>query len=521
MTANPANAIRMLVVYSLVIPLAALVGWMATNDLDYGTLGFYGIVAALLASPLLIRYHYPLMVFGLGAPIYFFFLKGNPPMWQVVVMLSLGIAVVDRTLNSDKRFISIPLMTWPIVFALAVTYMTAELTGGIGLKALGGPVSGGKKYLALFIGLSMYFALTSRKIPKDQRKLYVALFFLSGLPAFIGDVFPLLPAPLNYINLLIPSSNVGSAGGPGADSIGLSRFGAFASTAGVIINFMVVRYGLKGIFTISRPIRLLLFLMMFALTMIGGFRIVLVSYLSMFTMLFFLEGLHRTQMVMVLIFGLVIGAVIVVPFSDQLPSSFQRTLSFIPGLKLDPEVMANAEGSKKWREDIWRDTWPKVPQYLLLGKGYALSADDFMMMGDGTFANGILSKMDNSLVALAISGDYHSGPLSTLMPFGIWGAIAFLWLASAVLYVLYRNYRYGDAEIKTVNSFLLVMGIQKFLGFFFLFGAYSGDMGELAKFAGFSIALNWCICGPTTKARVVQRINRMGRPETQPGTQPA
>ena len=54
----------------------------------------------------------------------------------------------------------------------------------------------------------------------------------------------------------------------------------------------------------------------------------------------------------------------------------------------------------------------------------------------------------------------------------------------------------------------MVMAIQRFFGFFFIFGAYSSDLGDYAKLAGFSIAMNWCICGPPKQARVVQRINR-------------
>jgi hypothetical protein len=262
----------------------------------------------------------------------------------------------------------------------------------------------------------------------------------------------------------------------------------------------------------------MVFGLMFGLTMIGGFRVVLITYLCIFAMLFYLEGLHRTPMVLPLIFGLLVGCVLIVPFADKLPATFQRSLSFIPGLNLDPEVVLNADGSKAWREGIWADTWPKVPQYLLLGKGYGLSAEDFTMMGDGTFANGIASKMDQSQVALAISGDYHNGPLSTLMPFGIWGAIAFLWVSVTALYILYRNYKYGDADLKTVNAFFLVVALQKFFGFFFIFGAYSNDLGEFAKLAGFSIALNWCICGPKKAARIVQHINRnrMEGSQTQP-----
>ncbi len=502
MTSNPAAAVRMLVIYSICIPLAALVGYLLCDTLDYGSLGIFAVIAGLLISPLIIKYHYPLMVFGLGAPIYCFFLKGNPPLMQVVVMLSLGIAIIDRTLNSDRKFISIPMMTWPLLFAFAVTYMTAELTGGIGLKALGGSVSGGKKYLALFIGIAMYFALTSRVIPKKQRGLYIGIFFLSGLPAFVGDIFPFLPSPLNYVNLLIPPSDAGMSGDV---SFGTTRLGAFATTASVVANYMLARYGLRGIFDLNRPMRFLAFFLLLVLTMLGGFRVVVISYICILTMLFFLEGLYRTQMSLVVVFGLVIGATIIVPFSDKLPTTFQRALSFVPFLKIDSAVMADAEGSKLWREKMWEGTWPKVPQYLLLGKGYSLTAEDFQMMGDGAFANRGIDTGDESL---AISGDYHNGPLSTLMPFGIWGAIAFFWVSLTALFILIRNYRYGDAELKTVNALLLIMMIQKFWGFFFIFGAYSSDLGTFGEFAGFSIALNWRVCGPPVKAYVTPRINR-------------
>jgi hypothetical protein len=508
MTSNPAAAVRMLVIYSICIPLAGLVGWMLTNQMDYGTLGFFGLIAALLLSPILIRYHYPIMIFGMGAPIYCFFLKGNPPMWEVVTIISLTLAIVDRALNSEKRFVSVPMMTWPLLFALAVTYMTAELTGGIGLKTLGGSVGGGKKYLVIFIGIATYFALTSRVIPKNQRRLYMSLFFLAGLPTFIGDLFPFLPSPFNYVNLLIPPSQAGVAGDV---SFGSTRLGAFAGTAGVVANFLLARYGLRGIFTLSHPLRGGGFILAIILSMLGGFRSTIITYISLCIMLFFMERLYRTQMSLVLVFAMVIGGVVIVPFSDKLPNTFQRSLSFIPFLNWDADIKADAEGSKQWREAMWRDLWPKVPQYLLLGKGLALTEEDFTMMGNGTFANMGAATLNGSEQSLAISGDYHNGPLSTLIPFGIWGGIAFMWLAISSLYVLYRNYRYGDADMKTVNAFLLAMAFQGFWGFFVIFGDYAGQIGLFAKLAGFSIALNWCVCGPAKKARVVQRINRMGQ----------
>lgn len=508
---NPAQTLRMLITYAICIPLAIFMGYVMTevgNRPDFTNLFIIGAVLTLLLSPIVIRWHYAIMFFSLASPIYCFFLKGNPPLAQVAVILSFAIAIIDRTMNSQHQFKSPAIMVWPLLFTMAMAYTTSQLTGGIGLKTLGGEVGGGKKYIALFIGCLMFFALTSRYIAKEKRNLFVALYFLPGSLQFFSDLFPVLPSPLNYINLFIPPS-----AGTGDFEFGVTRLGAFAASAGVIANFMLAKYGIRGIFSAAHPLRFLLFGLLMVMTLLGGFRIILISYTMILTMLFFLEGLHRTRFVLVAVLGLVLGGALLVPLADKLPITFQRALSFLP-LKLDPIAVSDAEGSKKWRVEMWRDTWPKVPQYLLVGKGYALSAEDFQMMGDGIFANRNL--LDKSYTALAISGDYHNGPLSTLMPFGIWGAISFFWVTLAGFFIMYRNYQYGDPELKNVNRFLMVLFIQRFIGFFLIFGAFSNDIGEFAKLAGFSIALNCGICGVKALPAVVQHIRPLNRFRPQP-----
>lgn len=517
---NPAHAIRLLVTYAVCIPLAIFMGYVMTevgNNPDYSNLFIVAIVIAVLASPIFIKWHYPIMVFGLGCPMTCFFLKGSPPLWQVVVIISLGISIIERAVNSDRRFIKTPLMTWALLYTFAMAYFTAEMTGGIGLKALGGDVAGGKKYLALFLGIAMYFALISRPIPKEKRGLYIALFWLSGLPAFISDLFPYLPSPLNYINLLFPpTQNV--AGGD--VEVGVTRLISFAVTAGVVANYMLAKYGLRGIFSGLHPGRALLFCFMLVLTMLGGFRLTLVSYMEMIFLLFFLEGLYRTRMLLVFLLAGVMALTLLVPFASKLPFTFQRALTVIPFLHLDPAARLDADGSREWRETMWAGLWPKVPQYLLLGKGYSISADDFATLGTSLADAG--GRFDASQQGLAISMDYHSGPLSTLMPFGIWGAVSYFWVNLAGLLIFYRNYKYSDPEIKPVNAYLLAVCFERLFGFFFLFGAYSDDIGGTAKYVGFSIALNWGIQrAPAAKAAVLENFRRLpGRP-AQPKIQAA
>jgi hypothetical protein len=317
--------------------------------------------------------------------------------------------------------------------------------------------------------------------------------------AVIGNLFTYLPSPLNYINILIPPSGISS------DNINnLHKFGAFAGAANAVIAFMLAKYGLRGIFLESKLWRPGLFVLLFIATLLGGFRNVLVSNLLIFTFLFFLEGLHRSPLLPVLGLAGMLGVALIIPFGNKLPITIQRSLCVLPGINWDSEAVLSAEGSSEWRLAIWRDTWPKVPQYLLLGKGYALTAGDYEMMGQGgALVNGAAERLDASENSLAISMDYHSGPLSTLMPLGLWGGIAFIWIILAGQRVLVRNYKYGDPACKVVNTYLLAAFLANLISFLFVFGNFSNGLGNFTELIGLSIALNWGICAAKPKPRVV------------------
>jgi len=506
---NPAAAMKMLITYAVCIPLAIFIGYLLTNPMDYGTLGFLAFVLAALISPIFIKWHYPILIFGLGCPIVLFFLPARPPMWQAVVFSSLLIAIVERTLSNRRRFISLPAITMPLMFLLGVIIFTMELTGGIGFHQLGSSGGGGKKYVYCFAGVAMFFALTSREIPKDKRGLYIFLFFFSGILAFLGDIGPLLPQPFTYINLLIPPSGTTLQGDT---TLGVTRLGMLSSSCGVVVSWMLARYGLRGILGDVRILRFPVFCLLVIASQLGGFRSAFIGLILVCFFLFFLEGLHRTKLLFVFLMVGALVAGLLVPFARHFPYTIQRSLAFLPFVNLDPTVRMDAEGSSEWRLKMWRDLLPQVPNYLLLGKGYSISEEDFEYMGSGAQANAS-AMLDSSQQALALSSDFHSGPLSALIGFGVWGAIGILWLMAAVLWLLYRNYRYGDLELQTINAFLLAGCLTSIIIFFFVFGAFQNDIGNFAKIAGLSAALNWGVCGPQTKPAVVQRIKPLPQPQ--------
>src|ERR1019366_4116608 len=141
---------------------------------------------------------------------------------------------------------------------------------------------------------------------------------------------------------------------------------------------------------------------------------------------------------------------------------------------------------------------------------------DYDMMGGGTFENLRDSHIDASEEGLALSGDYHSGPLGALMPFGIWGGIGILWLFGATWYVLYCNYKYGSPVLRTLNIYLLATCISSIIAFFFIFGSYKDCMASYGGMAGFSLAMNGGLARRPARAVSNPRIKPLSLPAPQP-----
>ena len=510
---NSAAIIRALIVYAFCIPLAIVVGFAVVslaNAPTYANFGEFGLLALILSTPILLRWHHPLLVFSWSLPVVIFFLPGSPPIFLVMVMLSLGISVLQRALNKDMRFIAAPQITLPLLCLVAVVLVTAKLTGGIGLHALGDQVMGGKKYVFVILGILGYFALTARRIPPQQAGLYVALFFLSSCASVLGDLIAFIPQSFYFIFLFIPPDIYSWAGSGGA-----IRFAGVSGLSSAVFAYMLARYGINGIFLAGKPRRAVTFVLFSTLVMFGGFRSMFLGFALLFLIQFLLEGMHRTKLLPVFAFVGLLAAVVCLPMANRLPTTFQRALSFLP-VKIDPVVRADAEASLDWRLNLWKALLPQVPPHLLLGKGYAISPEDYQLMGTDTAFRSI----DPAEQGLAISGDYHSGPLSVILPFGIWGVIAVLWLLIAGVWALRRNRLYGDPALQTVNTFLLTAFLAKIVSFLFIFGGLSGDIGSFVGFLGLSISLNGGICRPVREP-VAAPIGMTARLPVRPRFQPA
>jgi hypothetical protein len=512
MNNNNAHAlIRTLIIYAVCIPLAVWIGYLLAAPADRSTFSYAGILALLFLAPILLRWHHFLLIVGWNLGLTIFFLPGTPPVWLLFTALSLGISVLHRTVNSKAHFLSAPEIAWPLVFLFAVVVATAELTGGIGLHSFGSDVSGGKRYVTVIFGILGYFALTAIRIPPPRVGLYIGLFFLAGCSSAIGDLAPFVPSKLYFIFAFFPATGYDMEGQLGTVDFHARYAGVgFCGMFGFL--FLISRYGVRGLLLSGKPWRWVLFGLFFIATFLGGFRNLIILCGLTFAIQFFMEGMHRSRAMPVFIFAGVTAVTLLIPFANKLPYTFQRALAFLP-LNIDQGARLDAEGSSDWRLEIWRDTYPQVPKYLLLGKGYSISKGELAVASSQNFT--YLSTAD----AVSIAQNYHSGPLSVLMPFGAWGAVAVLWFWFASLRALYHNYRYGDPAFQTINVFLFAYFITKVLSFLVIFGGLEGDLAGFAVIIGLSVSINGGIQRPAPAA--VPLVDQTGaaplaRPRFQP-----
>src|SRR5262249_36733596 len=138
---------RKLLIFGIVLPLAVVIGYLMATPDSVNSLSVLGFVLAVLAAPVLLRFHHPLVIFSWNLAVIVPFLLGSPHFWMPMSAISLGISVLSTFLDKELKLIHVPSVTVSLLFLSVVVLFTAKMNGGIGLRSLGGNLYGGKKYI--------------------------------------------------------------------------------------------------------------------------------------------------------------------------------------------------------------------------------------------------------------------------------------------------------------------------------------------------------------------------------------
>lgn len=500
---NADSTFRAVVTYAVVIPLAIITGVMlASQDprFDLMTWLVVGGLVTLICVPLLFKWHHLLLFLFWNSFTILFILPGRPNVWLVLAFTSLGLALLQRALLTNTRFLPAPGVIAPMLFILLVVIVTAKARGGFGLSALGSTAVGSKRYIVIFGAIAGFLAMISRPVTLPRAKLYLDAYFLGNFLNAISVVAPILPSSMYFILLLFPVESYASL--PGYADVGKAAAPVWraygVSSAFLAASLLVLaRFGIRGLLEPRKRWRIALFLLCAVGSLVGGFRVLFVVLLLTGFFLLWIERLLFSRLAAGLLLAGILVAAVAIPLVDKLPLSIQRSLSVLP-INVDPVVRSDAEGTSQWRIDMWKQLLPEIPKYLLLGKGLGIDARE--LESQTAFDE---RQFNPDATTFILSGDFHNGPLSTIIPFGIWGMIGLIWLLVAGVKALRLNLKYGDPALHTANALLLALFATRIVLFFFVFGGFYGDIATFTGLLGLSITLN----GGVRKPAAVQARN--------------
>ena len=470
-----------LLLYCILVPVAIFIGYLLATPTDFTSYALLSMLLFLLSFPLIVRWHYPFMLFAWNAWIIVFFVPGQPSLGVVMAAFSFCFAMLDRAMNKQTRFLHVRALAYPLIALAIVVAVTAKFTGGISGRALGAETWGAKRYLGVFGAILGYFAITARRIPAEKAFFYISLFVLGGVTAMVSDIVYAAGPSLYFLFVLFPAT-AASLQATTQDTMMRLNGLAFAALAG--FEYVVMRFGIRGVLEWTKPWRLLSLLALMVVSLLGGYRSLVLILFFILVFQFAFEGLLRSRLFpFVLLFSL-LAITFVIAFIQDMPLSVQRSLSFLP-LEVDSMASQDAAGTAEWRLQMWRAVLPDVPRYLLLGKGFAFNGTDYMLTQEA-MRQGYYNSYEDTL----ISGNYHHGILTLIIPFGIFGFLSFLWFCVAALGALYRNYRYGEEPLRLINTFLLAYFCARLVFYITLYGQFDLDLVLFTGTVGLSVALN-------------------------------
>jgi hypothetical protein len=479
-----AAALRVIALFSVIVPLAIYIGYLLSNPYSIKDLGIVAALVVALICPLLIRDHQVLPFLFWNASMNFYFLPSSPPFWVLASLLSVGFVFLSGGLNRRNELFRVPSIGTPLIVLFAVIFITAELTGGFGGQSSGNERFGGKIYVVMFGAIIGFFALSSHEIPLSRARFYIAIFFLSSLTAALSDLILVLGSSFYFLYAFVSPDLAVYQAEVGPDSSQVMRLaGVWIASQGVCY-YLLARHGIRGLLDPSRWWRVLLFITFATLSLLGGFRSTLLTLALLVAIQFVAEKLLRTALFPTSIAAVFVGAICVLPFIDRMPLSIQRAVSFLP-VKVDVAARKDADGSAEWRWEMWKAVYPDIPKYLLLGKGFSFNGTD-LYLTEQAYKRGFTSGYDTAI----LSNGYHNGPLTTIIPFGIWGAISFGWFCWTSIRYLYRKKERGHPDLRTINTFLYSLFVCRLVYFLTVYGQFNSDLFEFTGVIGFAIALN-------------------------------
>ena len=420
---NISALIKAIVIVALALFVATYLG-ISTATAQYETIAWVVGGVTLIGCLLLGRDIWLLIPF-LAAVNIQVRVAGQPNTLMIGQALLLGFSVLlvaTRKINLSTRLSE--LEWWMIGLGVLMAQVYARNPAGIWLFQ--SDVVGGKAYFVFVLAFLAALLLCCIHVQPRQLKKVFPLVVVGSIINVVTGVLGLFFPVVGFYtgaNYSTEQSNVGGSADSGR-ATRLSEVSTFGHRLATWVS--ALKNPLRAALS---PFWLFLILLSIACALIGGFR----SGLAAAILSYIVGTAYRGGFGALLLGGALgvggIALLAVVNLVAPLPPNVQRSLTFLPGT-WDQRYVDDAKNSTEWRVEVWKevlltDRWI---QNKFMGDGLGFNKQQLayqLTLNDKQTTRKGISGMDLHREGVLVSGDYHSGPVSTIRVIGYVG-LAFL-----------------------------------------------------------------------------------------------
>jgi len=406
----------------------------------------------------------------------------------LVVIFFFALFFATRVLPWKRKLSALDYLIYINLAYLATVYVRNPA----GFFALQSNIVGGRPYFEIALAFAAFMILSRAQLTDLIAKIFPLFFvipaWLVGVLDVVGRLSPRTGYTLNSIYTGLGSRDVVGAVQEQAQ-LGETRMTGLL-TAGLSSTLALCsKYNPITLISPVYPLRVVLFLVSVSAIFLSGYR----SLILFAMMAFLLSSILRGHLKDLWISGsaMLLGLVLLVSLQGsllQLPLTVQRALSWLPG-DWNQEAVADAEGSTRWRVEMWGWAWndDRILRDRVWGQGFGLSIDDMnliaasLMAGQG--GQNLLGGSDRE--TFMITGTFHSGPLSAIKYVGVVGLALYyplMWYMAVVAWRLCKRAR--ETKAFSLALFVGIPIIYEPFNFVVIFGGFDSNYPQLLFWAG-------------------------------------
>ena len=379
-----------------------------------------------------------------------------------------------------------------VIGVMIIVLIIGYVRNPVSLSILGGSSAGARPYFEIGMALMAYVMLSSTRIDKAwiNRVPYITVVLCVVL-AVGGAIAYFLPNIGLYLYRIytgfMPNMRELDTSG---QSVGLevTRAGYLNPLAMTIVAILYASRAPLANLSPRNPLRIVALGIALLCTLLSGFRGVLGAQAAYFTIASWVWWRGKGFVLTAVLATGTILCVFVISMIFELPLGVQRSLSFLPG-DWDQQLVANTETSNDFRLDLWQRAWYEGGiEDVWLGDGFRVPVRELEYQ-QAQMAAGYV-KAEAKITYYLITGDLHSGPLSTIKYIGVVGLFVFMILCITIAYRAYKlwNYAIRNNSDLMIGYFVLPMIYFPVL-YIFVFGSFRVDLPRVLVSAGLLVLL--------------------------------